>query len=85
MLHCQELANVEDAEAYRTWNMGQGLLLVTPEPDEVVRQADAEGFEARLAGHISEEPVIDIVSKGFRRTSQQYLNFPVEKSSGNPG
>ncbi|GAI78299.1 unnamed protein product [marine sediment metagenome] len=29
MQHCQEIGEISDQEAYRTWNMGQGLAIIT--------------------------------------------------------
>jgi phosphoribosylformylglycinamidine cyclo-ligase len=49
------LGSVDLAEAYQTWNMGQGMLIVTPEPNEVVRIAQNRGIECRRAGEIVEQ------------------------------
>ncbi len=64
MLHAQELGNVSDEEAYRTWNMGQGMIIITPEPDEVIRVAREHAIESQVIGRISKEKSIRIASKG---------------------
>ncbi len=47
-------------QAYRLWNMGNGMLLTVP-PDRVDRcleAADARGYPARVAGRVTTDPVI---------------------------
>lgn len=64
MLHCQEVGSVEDKEAYRTWNMGQGLAVITPEPERVIAEATKYNIIAQRAGTVTKEPGIVIVSQG---------------------
>jgi phosphoribosylformylglycinamidine cyclo-ligase len=75
MLHCQELGNVSDTEAYRTWNMGQGMIIVTPDPEPVIAVAAAHGITAKVIGHIIEEPVIRIKNKGFYSQKEPWVHF----------
>lgn len=77
MLLCQSLAKVEDAEAYRTWNMGNGLLIITPEPDRVIAVAVHQGFEARVAGAIEKSPRINIRNKAFSASKREWLSFDI--------
>jgi phosphoribosylformylglycinamidine cyclo-ligase len=58
----QEAGRVDDAHAYRMWNMGNAMLLVLAPADveRVVQIAGQAGFEAQRAGTISAEPVIRI-------------------------
>lgn len=77
MAHAQKLGNVSDADAYGAWNMGQGMMLVTPEPEKVITGAKSAGIEAKIAGTIISEPRITIVSKGTE-TSGQKLTFDVQ-------
>lgn len=65
MKYCQQLGNIEDREAYRTWNMGQGMAVITPEPDKVIEEARKFGIEAKTAGRIIPEKIIRIKSKGL--------------------
>jgi phosphoribosylformylglycinamidine cyclo-ligase len=63
MLALQELGKVEDREAYRVWNMGVGMLLVTN--DKIFELAKKYGIEAVKAGEVISEPVIRIKNRGF--------------------
>lgn len=64
MSHIQDLGCVTDEEAYKTWNMGQGLLVITPEPENVIALLAEDGIEAKIAGEITKEQGIKIKSKG---------------------
>ncbi|MDE1966547.1 MAG: hypothetical protein KGI45_00515 [Patescibacteria group bacterium] len=64
MLFAQREGKVSDTEAYRAWNMGQGLLIVTPTPAIIQKCAERMGFCARIAGRIIDSPEITIVSRG---------------------
>ena len=64
MRYCQQLGSIPDKEAYRTWNMGQGLLVITPEPDKVIEEAKKFGIIAKKAGVITEDKIV-IKSKGI--------------------
>lgn len=64
MLKLQKIGGVEDKEAYKTWNMGQGMLIITPEPEKVMKIAKKNGIIAQIAGDIRENPDIIIRSKG---------------------
>ena len=65
MLYCQEHGDVNDTDAYRTWNMGQGLLVISESPDIVVSTAHELGFEAKICGSTRKGLAIDIASKGY--------------------
>ncbi|MBI2102458.1 hypothetical protein HYT55_01355 [Candidatus Woesearchaeota archaeon] len=58
-------SSVMDDVAYRTWNMGQGMLVVTPEPSEVLGIAVDYGIEAKVVGRVVEEKGIALVSNGL--------------------
>ena len=75
--YCQKTGSVSDADAYGAWNMGQGMALITPEPEKVLAEAAKAGIEAKIAGEIVGEPKISIVSKGTERPGQ-ILEFDVE-------
>lgn len=64
MLRCQELGKVPDREAYSRWNMGQGMLVITPRPNSVYYIAEEHGIESRIAGQITLSKGIKIKSKG---------------------
>jgi len=65
MKHCQEIGEITDEEAYRTWNMGQGLAVITPEPEKVISEAAKFGIQAKIAGKVIEEKKIKIKSLVF--------------------
>jgi phosphoribosylformylglycinamidine cyclo-ligase len=64
MQYCQEKGKVTDAEAYKTWNMGQGMIIVTPQPLDVMSVAYNYGIESKVIGVVTKEPGIRILSKG---------------------
>ncbi len=71
MLRLQELGAVPDEEAYRVWNMGVGMLLVTND-DAIFELARAHGVEAVEAGEVIPEPKIVIENRGaFRSRSEK--------------
>jgi phosphoribosylformylglycinamidine cyclo-ligase len=74
MLHCQKLGNINDEEAYRTWNMGNGLVVVTSEPEKVINEAKKFNINAKLAGKIIKENVIYIKSKGIEKKDLVFEN-----------
>jgi phosphoribosylformylglycinamidine cyclo-ligase len=76
MLHCQSLGKIPDEEAYRAWNMGNGLLIVTPDPDNVTRVAAKHGFQAQVAGRIDGSKRIRIRNKGFHAAANEWLTYP---------
>ncbi|QQG40264.1 MAG: hypothetical protein HYS81_02550 [Candidatus Aenigmatarchaeota archaeon] len=75
MLHCQEIGDVTDAEAYRTWNMGQGMIVITDEPEDVERVAKKRRINARRIGRVSARPGIQIASKGLNAKKDGVLSF----------
>lgn len=60
MLKVQELGGVSDEEAYKTWNMGVGLALVSRDVDKVIEIAGRHGVEAQVIGEVTAEPGIVI-------------------------
>jgi len=64
VLYCQELGKVPDEEAYKTWNMGQGMIVVTPEPDKVMDVAKNYHLEAKVIGRAVPTPGTSIRSQG---------------------
>ena len=71
----QQQGKVPDKEAYKTWNMGNGMLIVTREPKKVIEIAKLYGIESREVGVITENSIIKIISKGFYSEKNQSLNF----------
>ncbi|MBW2978197.1 hypothetical protein KY331_05095 [Candidatus Woesearchaeota archaeon] len=73
MQYCQKIGDVKDKEAYKTWNMGQGLVIITPEPEKVVSEASKFGINAKIAGKIIEERKIKLKSKGVFHNGEQLV------------
>lgn len=66
MLQIQKFGNVEDREAYKTWNMGNGMMLIVSEDDlekslEILTQ---NNLEAKVCGEVVAEPKIRIGNLG---------------------
>jgi phosphoribosylformylglycinamidine cyclo-ligase len=77
MLHCQTLGAISDREAYRTWNMGNGMLVITDDPTNVIRCATEHGITAKVAGTISDSPGISIRNRGAFCTKDPTIHFEV--------
>ena len=75
MLHGQEVGHVDDAEAYRTWNMGNGLMIITDDPETIIRRAKDRSIQAAVAGRVSDKPGIRIRSKGAFSAKTPELSF----------
>ncbi|HDD46050.1 MAG TPA: hypothetical protein ENG42_01110 [Candidatus Aenigmarchaeota archaeon] len=73
MLLCQEKGNVSDREAYMTWNMGQGMIIITREPEKVIKIASNYGIEAKVIGEVIEGDKIIIKSKGLHRKGKELI------------
>ena len=72
MLYVQAQGNISDREAYRTWNMGQGMVIITPEPDAVIAVAHSYEIESQVIGRITSTTGIRIVNKGaFVETNRE--------------
>lgn len=76
MLRIQELGNVSEDQAYRLWNMGNGMLIVVSSKDKgsILDFIAENDYIARFSGSIIEEPEINIVTKGCqpRKLSTRY-------------
>ena len=72
MLRLQELGSVPDEEAYRVWNMGVGMLLVTND-DTIFEIARAHGVEAVDAGEVIPEPKIVLENRGAFRKEKELV------------
>lgn len=70
LLYCQKLGKVSDEEAYHTWNMGQGMIIITPEPEKAMTVAHEYHVEARIIGSVTNKPGLTIVSQGAFQTNK---------------
>lgn len=75
MIQLQKMGDVADKEAYRTWNMGMGMLLiVAPEDEEKTLSAmQAQGLTAATIGSITDTPGVRIISKGFHDAGSEIV------------
>jgi phosphoribosylformylglycinamidine cyclo-ligase len=72
MLKLQELGSVEDREAYRVWNMGVGMLLITND-ETIFELAREHGVEAQEVGEVIDEPKIVIENLGVFRKEKELI------------
>lgn len=61
----QGAGSIMDDLAYLTWNMGQGMLVITPDPETVLSIAKEYHIDAKITGRITEQPGITITSDGL--------------------
>lgn len=76
MAYAQRTGKVSDYDAYRAWNMGQGMAVITPEPEKVIEEARKFGIEAKVAGEITRKQGVTLVSKGTESRGQ-VIDFSV--------
>jgi len=57
-----ELGSVPISDAYRTWNMGNGMMITTSEPDDLIAIAKKYGLNAKICGEISNKKGIRLES-----------------------
>ncbi|MCX8011623.1 MAG: AIR synthase-related protein [Desulfobacterota bacterium] len=62
--YCQKIGKISDYEAYQTRNMGQGMIVVTPDPEKVIEVARNYHISAKIIGEITPTPGITIKSQG---------------------
>lgn len=74
MLLLKKTGNISWEICFKEWNMGNGMLLIVPnsEAESTVNYINLNGYESKIAGHITEIPQI-IVSTG----NYSYW-FPIE-------
>jgi len=70
----QELGKVEEELAYRVWNMGNGMLLVmdAEKAEAAVAFLNEKGFNAKVAGKVTEDEKITIMTKGINSQKLEY-------------
>lgn len=68
---------VSDEEAYRVWNMGQGMLLITPQPEAALAVAQRHGLTAQRVGTITSQPGIRLHSRGYFHDESPVLDYSV--------
>jgi phosphoribosylformylglycinamidine cyclo-ligase len=74
MTYMQDLRLFSDEKAYTTWHMGPGMVIATPEPEQVLEQANLRGVEAQRIGQVTSRPGIRIKNMGAGQ-EQSWLDF----------
>ena len=66
MKEIQKLGNVPEEQAYRLWNMGNGMLLIVDktEVDDILKLIRSKEYEAKECGKITNENVITLQTNG---------------------
>lgn len=84
VLEAQRLGDIDDASAYRAWNMGQGFLLVVrPEAvGDALAACAARGIVGREAGVVDDSGAIRIESRGLHGGR---LTFPTPARAADAG
>ncbi len=77
LLYLQEHGPVRDQEAYRVWNMGQGMLLITPQPEAAIAIASEHDIPARMIGEVTTQPGLRLHSQGYFRMNETVLAYDV--------
>ena len=54
MLKLIELGNIEMEEAYKTWNMGVGMILISNDVDQIQEICGNHGIEMQIIGEVQE-------------------------------
>lgn len=62
--YCQIEGKISDKEAYKTWNMGNGMVIITPEPNKVIEIAGKHNNKAQVIGKIIKGQKMYIRNKG---------------------
>ncbi len=65
MLKLIELGKVDKMEAYKTWNMGIGMVIVTKEPEKVIEMVGKHDISAMVIGEIVEKPGVELLNIPF--------------------
>lgn len=76
MNYCQEKGEIDDDEAYRTWNMGQGMIIITPQPNEIIEIANRHLIEAKIIGTITLDSSIRVKNRGYY-SKNEFLEYPL--------
>src|SRR3989344_1436702 len=66
MSYIQSIGQVSDEEAYKTWNMGQGMIVIIPNSSDrnVIEVAKEHRISSRVIGEVVKNPGITIKSAG---------------------
>jgi len=74
MLDLQELGNVKDQEAYKTLNMGMGMMLICRDFSAIEKILKKHGIQSQIIGCVTKQPGIRLLSRG-KFQSGKVLHF----------
>lgn len=77
MKYLQQLGDVSDHDAYRTWNMGQGMVIATPDPDGVRAVAERYQLPSKIIGTVVADRAVHIASRGLHAPGKQ-LTYKID-------
>ncbi len=77
VLALQRLGGVADAEAYRCWNMGNGLCVVAEDPAGLVAFLAERGLQARPAGRVEVGNSLRLKNLGAE-AGEAWLELPLD-------
>ena len=60
MQEIQQMGKVSNDDAYNNWNMGNGMLIITTEPEKIMFYARKHGIDAKIAGETTVQEKIII-------------------------
>ena len=78
MLKLQEIGNVDDVEAYKTWNMGTGMMVVVDENNvpKTLEILSHNNVQAKVCGEVIADSKIHIKNKGYFQ-KEDFLTFDI--------
>ncbi len=65
MLELQKMGKVADKEAYKSWNMGVGMIIISNEFGKIEKIMNRHKIDARIIGEVSKEKGVELVGKGY--------------------
>ena len=69
------LGDVSDVEAYKTWNMGQGMIIATRNLEDVIEIAGEHGIYAQRIGEVVKESKPNIIIEPHSSGPKERLEF----------
>ncbi|MBD3224244.1 MAG: phosphoribosylformylglycinamidine cyclo-ligase [Caldithrix sp.] len=74
MLNMQDMGKVTEDKAYRLWNMGNGMMIITPstDADRAIRILQEADYDCRIAGNVTDGAEITLYSKGKEPQTLHY-------------
>jgi phosphoribosylformylglycinamidine cyclo-ligase len=65
MLQLQEFGKIKDKEAYKTWNMGIGMIMISNEIDKIKKTMLKHNIETVEIGAVAEKSGVTLTSNGY--------------------